>query len=352
MKLGYLSTIFLLLMAALQADEAPINFQECLEGVENVSTRLHPCSRDFEPFADLIVWTARESGTPDCWAEVFSVEKNTTSNEFRVINFNWDAGFRVGAGYGMDHDQWDTRAYYTRFHTRGKDEVTAGPGSVHSSFLGGFYVDNFNGKGITGPAYEQASIDWKIRFNMFDWDLGRSFWVSEELALRPFLGLKGGWIHQLIRSKWQNPDLASFPGSTFYSVATENLKNNFWGIGPQVGLNTKWNLLSSCSQYFNLFGDFSTAVMFGHWIFGDIFNNDIGQQVKVIFNHLNSGATMVRAFMGFGWEGSYCGLRFSTKLGYETQFWLDQLQFYSFTGGRWSNLLTLQGGTLEFSVDF
>lgn len=324
--------------------------QEAADGVPNISARHNPNSRDFDIFADLIVWTAREAG-PDCWAEVISSDDSTLSNELRQVHFGWDPGFRVGFSYGMKHDQWDTQAYYTWFHTRGKDHVSINQGTVHSTFLGNFYVDNPDGKGISGPSYHKASIGWTIRFNMFDWELGRNFWVSRSLALRPFLGVKGGWIDQSIHSKWQNPHVSN---AEFFNLGTEDLKNNFWGIGPQAGINTKWNLFASQSQSFNLFGDISGALMWGHWSFSDLFRNDLGQQVSIDLQDINSGASMLRTFMGIGWDANFNQNRylFCAKLGYEMQFWLDQLQFYSFVGGRLNNGLTLQGGTLEFCFNF
>lgn len=307
-------------------------------------------SRDFDLFADLLVWTAREAGA-DCWAEAFTTEGASTSNELREVHFGWDPGFRVGIGYGAKHDEWDTQASYTWFHTRGKNHVSGEPGTVHSTFLGNFYIDNFDGSGITGPAYQSARVNWTIRFNMFDWELGRRFCVSKSLYLRPFVGAKGGWIHQSIHSKWKNPNLS---GAQFFNLGIENIKNDFWGIGPEAGINTKWMLVSRESQFFSLFGDFSGALMWGHWSFSDLFKNTIDQKVKVNLQNINSGASMFRALMGFEWDAHFndetCCL--STKLGYEMQFWLDQLQFYSFTGGRLDNELTLQGGTIELRLDF
>lgn len=327
-----------------------MNVQENANGLPNISARLHPNSRDFKIYANLIVWTAKEPGA-DCWAEVITSDNSTSTNDLKQVHFGWDPGFRVGASYGMKHDQWETQAYYTWFHTRGKDHISSGPGTVHSAFLGNFYVDNADGSGLSGPSYQKASIDWAIHFNMFDWELGRNFWVSKSLALSPFLGIKGGWIHQSIHSKWQNPDLS---GPEFFNTGVENLKNNFWGIGPEAGINMTWSLVTTGQSQFYLFGDFSGALMWGHWSFSDIFENDLQQKVSVNLQNINGGASMLRTFMGFGWDANFSQnhYRFSTKLGYEMQFWLDQLQFYAFTGGRLVNELTLQGGTLEFCFNF
>ena len=315
----------------------------------NVSTRLHPSSHELTVFADLIVWTSRVAGA-DCWAEVITSTGNSLSNNLRQVNFEWDPGFRVGIDYGMPYDQWDTKVYYTWFYNLGKDAVASDPGTVHSSYLGNFYVNNLDGLGLTGPAYQSASIDWTIHFNLFDWELGRNFWVSKALAIRPFLGLKSGWITQSIHSTWNNPNLTA---PHYFNVGVENIKNNFACVGPEIGINTLWNLYSHQNQFY-LFGDFSGAILWGHWSFSDVYQNTLPQEI-VVHNHtINSGCSMIRTFVGFGWDVPFNKnlYLFSLKLGYEMQFWLDQLQFYSFTGGRLVNQLTLQGGTLEFSFDF
>ncbi len=336
-------------MLSFNAMASCIDIQKNNNGLPNMSVR-HPLnSKDFDIFANLILWTAKEAG-PDCWAEVITSDSSISSNNIQQVHFGWTPGFKVGIGYGMKHDHWDTQVYYTRFYTQGKDSISSDPGTVHSTFLGNFYVNNADGTGLSGPSYQKASIDWTIHFNMIDWELGRKFWINKLLVLHPFLGIKGGWIDQSIQSKWQNPDL---PSSEFFNVGTENLKNNYWGIGPRAGINTKWNLSSGQSQFY-FFGDFSGAIMWGHWSFVDVFQNDLLQQVFVDLQNINSGSSMMQTFMGFGWNVNFSQnrYRFSIKLGYEMQFWLDQLQFYSFTGGRLVNELTLQGGTLEFYLDF
>jgi hypothetical protein len=332
------------------ANEEKVQAQSNSQALPNISSRFHPDSTCFTAFADLLVWTARESGS-DNWAEVINSKGTSTTCDIRDVRFDWNAGIRVGLGYGMKHGQWDTQLYYTWFRTDGSDSVSSNPGSVFSPFLGNFYIDNPSGAGISGVAYQKARVHWTINFNMFDWELGRACWVSKALSLRPFIGLKGGWIHQSIHSTWQNPDRS---GAEFFETGRENLKNNFWGIGPSAGLNTTWNFAIRQNHSFSLFGDFSGAIMWGHWTFGDTYKNDIHQEVVIKSSRFNSGASMLRTLMGLEWDALFNRqrFRFVTRLGYEMQFWLDQLQFYSFDAGRLSNELTFQGGTLEFRFDF
>lgn len=352
MKVGRFSYIFvstLFFILSVNAIDSSTNIQKNNnEPLNNSDSRfLNP--KDIDIFANLIVWTAKEAGA-DCWAEVITSDSSTSSNDIHQVNFGWDPGFKVGAGYKMKHDQWDTQIYYTWFRTRGKDYISSEPGAVHSTFLGNFYVNNPDGAGLSGPSYQKAGIDWSIHFNMIDWELNRKFYISKSLALHPFLGIKGGWIGQSIHTKWLNPDLS---GSEFFNIGMENLKNNYWGIGPRAGINTKWNLFSNQSQFYFL-GNFSGAIMWGHWSFADDFQNDLSQQVSVNLQNIYGGSSMMQVFMGFEWNSNFSQnrCRFSAKLGYEMQFWLDQLQFYSFTAGRLVNELTLQGGTLEFYFNF
>ncbi len=339
----------------LDADGVKTQKHESSDGLPNPSSRFHLDSPSVVVFADLLVWTARESGS-DNWAEVIYADGSTTTCNIRDVRFGWDPGFRVGVGYGMRHDQWDTQLYYTWFRTEGNDRVSNRPGSVYSSYIGNFYVDNPTGAGISGVAYQKAKIDWMLHFNIFDWELGRAFWVSKALSLRPFIGLKGGWIHQSIHTTWHNPNLSlpQYAGATPFDTGKEHLTNNFCGVGPCGGLNTKWNLYVRPTSLLNLFGDFSGAIMWGRWSFGDQYKNDIHQKVTIKTAPFSSGASMFRAMMGLGWDASFNRERFwfSTRIGYEMQFWLNQLQFYSFDTGRLSNVLTLQGGTLEFRFDF
>jgi hypothetical protein len=154
--------------APLNAEISSLDPQESPNGLPNISARFHPSSTTFNVFADLVAWTAKEAGT-DCWAEAITSNSSSLSNDLEQVRFGWDLGFRVGASYGIKHDQWDSLFFYTRFYTKGKDHASRGPGSVHSTFLGNFYVDNPEGEGITGPSYESATIDWTIHFNMFEW---------------------------------------------------------------------------------------------------------------------------------------------------------------------------------------
>jgi hypothetical protein len=318
----------------------------------NCSARLRNACQSFDLFADILVWTARESGS-DNWAQISGPGGKST--ELLQVSFPWDPGLRVGFDYGMEHDLWDTQLAYTWFRTKGRDrassETLTETSGINSSFFGNFFVNNPTGAGLSGPLYQNASIQWAILFNVFDWELGRKFWISSSLSLRPFLGLKGGWIHQTIHSKWLIPNI---PNPSSFGTAKENLKNNFWGVGPSGGLNTKWQLGTLRSHIFSLFGDFSGAILLGRWTFGDIYKNAVPIVISTKNSNIYGAASMLRGLMGFEWDTHFNREQyyFSMKVGFESQFWLDQLQFYSFDIGKQDQALTLQGATIDFAFEF
>lgn len=303
------------------------------------------CSGTFDIFADLLVWKASEE-TSAVWSTVLTEPvENSLVFDVKDLTFNWDLGFRVGAGYHFACNEWDTQFYWTRFRTKASDSIPTTDGLVLTEFFAGFVVNNDTG--LSGK------IKWNIHYDMFDWELGYNCCLTENLFLRPFIGVKGGWIDQSIDSSWDNSRLLPNFTTIFYS-STEDLKNDFWGVGPSVGVNSKWNLGCCCTSFFSLFGDVSTAVMWGNWRCKDVYTNSIPEDTCINLKDSPLGAWMIRGFFGIGWESDFCNesFRFSTQLGYEMQLWLNQLRIPTFQLLRLHGDLTLQGGTLRFRFDF
>lgn len=302
-------------------------------------------------FADVLYWTARESGA-DNWAMNFSTDPTQQTIDVLAVPFEWSFGFRCGVDYCLRHDGWDTKGIFTRFSTQGKDRATSSSG-LASPFLGNFYINNADGTSVeTDPQYRGAQVKWTILLDIFDWELGQKYWVSSALALRPFMGLKGGWIHQTIHTRWFHP--INVTSETTFLEGTEDLKNNFGGLGPSVGMDLMWKLGSVRQNIFSLVADFSGAILWGRWAFKDVYQNDQPQKVSVETSKLSSATSTLRGFLGFEWKAGCIANRFSfcAKVGFESQFWLNQLQFYSYNTGRLSNPLTLQGATLDLFFSF
>jgi hypothetical protein len=91
-----------------------------------------------------------------------------------------------------------------------------------------------------------ANMHWKMKLNMFDLDFGRIFSGCNEIFLRTIIGFRLSLINQkfdvnygggIFANGLNLPDLDSTFG--FDRI---KMKQNFWAIGPRVGIEPQLNL--------------------------------------------------------------------------------------------------------------
>lgn len=324
-------------------------------------------------FADALYWHA-DVGSTDWARKVDDATVQTPAVPFagavHHLDFKWNWGFRVGIGVNMDHDSWDSNFYYTWFRTENSNAASVVQGT-------GTIVNLVTQQVIDGqPSVSTiaGTNEWKIHYNMFDWELGRWYYVSRNLALRPHVGIKGGWINQDVGYTFSGVNLAD-PDNPAAIPATADFKNHFWGVGPSSGVNMMWVLGNAGDRQqhrFSLFGDAAGALLYGHF---DVkhtestfdadgaltFGNNLGNLSR------NLAVPVLQTQMGFSWDTSFNNDRnhFMFKIGYEFQYWFRQNQqavYMSQAGDvtagqfaayrRASDDLALQGLTGEFRFDF
>lgn len=301
--------------------------------------------------ADFLAWFASEEAS-SVWVDVIKLGEPRSFGA-PSFHFDWDFGFRLGAGYNLEYDRWDTQLYWTWFRTEASQSERVFPTffiiaseEIHPEFFAG---------DLSGKSAQSAKIRWALHFNMFDWELGRNYWVSEALSLRPFFGLKGGWINQPIRVQYDDLIVAVGGIDTpTTDSGRENVRNDFWGIGPLGGLNSKWKLRHCKTNYPSLFGDFSLAYLCGTWRCADEYNDTAGATVRVNMKKLTLGALMWKGFFGLGWDVDLRrgGSHFAARVGYEMQLWVNQLRVPTGQLVQLHGDLTLQGVTCNCQFDF
>lgn len=297
-------------------------------------------------FADALLWTLKEAGA-ESWAQAISPSGASQNVNVVGVPFNWQPGFRVGAGRNLCHDHWDIVFAYTFYQNVAHSQANAVTGSISSPFAANFYVNNTNGATITNdPTYRNASMRWKFNFNVFDLELGRKFKV-DNVHLRPFIALKGAIINQHMDTNWSNPTNASN-----FTYASENMKNDFYGIGPAIGLNTRWEFYTAPRYVLNIIANVSGALMWGNWLFKDKYANNTPTNVSVNVSAINGAASMARGLLGIEWAGCIARAEVILRFGYEAQVWFDQMQYYSYSMGRLNSLLSLQGIVLGCGIRF
>lgn len=267
------------------------------------------------------------------------VINNDIHSKSKKPEFDWTAGFRVGLGYNTRHGGWDLYASYTRFRfsTKTSESITDyNPLFLGPEFISPFWIAKVFPLNLPG-ILQSAKANWKVNLNLLDLELGREFFVSKWLTLRPFVGLRSAWIDQdyILRFYRQTPEISgtpTIPAST--SVWKLDMDNDFWGLGLRAGLNTKWILGAGWSVY----GNGALSILDGH------FHNrykEIGQVVVGGFpsndsfidrNKLHTDVAIADLALGFRWEKSVDKERILIAFwaGYEQHIFFEQNQFMNY----------------------
>ena len=152
-------------------------------------------------YGDLIYWNAHENGLS--YAVVNEgADDNLAHAQVKNIHGKWNWGFRVGAGYNLPHDGWDLNFTWLRFTDNGRKRVHGGSNHFIFPTLAAA-GDPILAVADTGSC-NKAHGHWRLRLNQLDLDLGREFFVSKWLTVRPHFGLRTDWIHQKLNVDYDN----------------------------------------------------------------------------------------------------------------------------------------------------
>ena len=170
------------------------------------------------------------------------------------VKSEFDPGFRIGGGWNTDFDRWDVFADWTWFRNHSKSSHTLSDITAPSSM--GFYPlwpTHDNGDFFS---YQHVSATYHLWHNAIDLELGRAYYITKALSLRPHWGLRGGCLNQKFKSSFTLP-LGAGDTTAQYDF---HGKNNFWGVGPRIGIHSSWHIANSS---WSILGKASTALLYG-----------------------------------------------------------------------------------------
>ena len=301
--------------------------------------------------ADFIYWTARMDGLEYVASGVASDFSGTSKGTVYTPDWDWDPGFKVGIGLNLPHDGWDVYAEYTWLHSSASDTV----------------------RGINlAPAWNIAALietvsrlvndshaNWDVHFNAIDLSLGRNYFVSQFLSLRPFIGFKGSWIDQDYHVRY-NVDRNGYV-STFRLCDDQD----FWGIGLRTGLDTSWHI----NKWLSFYGDCALTALWSQFDVdrkdtrndsqnpGGPNNPPLNTNITIIDTENKFHTIKGVLEFGLGLRGEWWFMEdryhFLIQAGWEEQVWINfnnliKGQNDLFQGGD----LILQGLTIKTRFDF
>lgn len=307
---------------------------------------------------DFIWWTAREDGLAYAVDGLNDSTTDDIAKEGSVHHpdWEWTPGFKVGLGYNLWHDDWDIYAQYTWLHFEGDRSSTTSPNLTNDFLSPTWFV--LNTSDIT-----KATGRWDLHFNVIDVELGRNYFVSQYLTLRPFVGFKGTWQHQDYKVRYVNgPD-----SSTDDTVSTRMRQDHdMWGIGIRTGVNFAW-MFTRC---FSLFSDWALTALMTEY---DIDRKDrletVDSSGNITASVLNVNTQnefytlkgVLELDIGLRWEmwfGCNDAYHFMLQAAWEEQLWWNQNNMIQIGNGNFGvgekahGDLMLHGLTIKARFDF
>lgn len=284
-----------------------------------------------------LYWKFYEGGTDYATTYSPSFLENAHGKQF---HFNWTSGFRVGLGYLFERDAWDLYFSYTQIQDNANSSTK---GTLFPLLI---YQDL--GSSEMPIIADSAHIHWKAIFRNLDGELGREYFVGKWLSFHPTFGLKGAWIDQNIKVRYNN--------STEHTEFKTKFKNDFSGIGPKLGMNSNWFL----GKGFSLYAGIAGALLWGDFNLKQTQENSddaTNVDLKSNFNRIVPTAQIRTGFL-FDWFFNRDRCHIGISAGWEFQYWWNQNQIERFTDDqlpiyiRSSDDLSMQGFTLGLRLDF
>lgn len=215
--------------------------------------------------ADLLYWKANEDGleygTKMVAGPLIGVSSKTKT-KLLDLNFEWNAGFRLGLGYEFNHfDHWALGLKWTRMRSQAHGHAHAKGIEGQATAVNTIIPTWVNLVFELRAGASSAQTSWHLDYDTLDLDLARSYLASNKLALTPFVGVRAAWINQRYLAKYNSVFLLSEGAEPFKRKVTFEGKNDFSSFGLRAGSGLVWNL----SNNWNIFGNLSGSLLYGQF---------------------------------------------------------------------------------------
>jgi len=256
---------------------------------------------------------------------------NLVDSKYLTPNFEWNFGFKVGLGYCTTCDGWDIGINWTWYRGKADDHVEAEVDDNHtlialwSAFLNVLdaleYADDIR-------------TCWKLELNLIDIELGRDFWTSRYLSIRPHVGLRIAFIEQDYDLEHRGGSWAAFSTPNAQPSLTNEvcLDNDFKGVGIRAGLDSTWNF--GCG--WALYGNFAASIVYGRFSIDHDENNYLVltpfTKTKILETEESFRASRGILDLGLGiqWSTMFCNCSygFTGMIGWEQHLFFSQNQLW------------------------
>ena len=279
----------------------------------------------FNFFVHALYWQPREEGL-----EYMIRNDNGATfvddGSVQRVNFDWNGGFRIGAGYCHTSCPIGFNVYYTRFTTDGCDCIST---TTFPSVL--FPV--WSNPSTNVVTEQEANSTVRLWLNVFDAQLSTIVSPNDCVNLMPVFGLRYASIKQRFCIN-ANGGQSNGPVAFVLDDAI-TMHNNFRGVGPKIGINSTWGDWHGLS----IFGAMDWALLYGRF---DItqketisFSDDVPKTtfLDIKCNRFHLTRPNLNMILGLQWHWQKSDGYFDICLsaGWEHQYFFGQNQLMRFS---------------------
>ncbi len=303
--------------------------------------------------AEFIYWTSQDTFQPYYSGTATMPDQSiTTPGKPKFLHNTFEPGFRVGLGLDFAHDNWDMELLYTWLYSAASQSTDNLPPNDQ-----GFSADQyFNDPGVGAFVVENIAYKSKRTLNTWDLNLGRNFYLSPYLTVRPCTGFVAFYIPGTIT---ETIGYIRDPGAAL-STSRTTLKSNGLGFGTKMGCTANWYFARQWSVKANYFIALAWSQNRAKGI--DTITTPVATSNSVNTKmNLSTCTLWQQMFLGLSWDmllrNDKSQLQFYA--GWEFNHGLPQVYFFrgSFTAGAnleslYDSRLNLQGLTIGGKYDF
>jgi len=268
---------------------------------------------------------------------------NNFNGQIARVKDRWSSGYRVGAWYLSGYDYIDVGFSWTHYQNTSKGKASGINNLITRIF------DNSNG-------------DLKLKYNIADFEIGKSYFATSKVLMRPFAGVRAGWLNQDTIVNFHGMPVFDLinanPPTTLAFPTALNLvyDQDLWAVGPRMGVNTSWFHVVGLSIIANV----SASLLYGkasqnlslYVQAAETDENESSMDLKestfIVGDKTSCVFPTLQVLLGASWERCISKkLSFKLHAGWESNFWWET-----------SNILwvdrpiSMQGLTAGASVTF
>jgi hypothetical protein len=316
------------------------NCQYCLGPVKpqgNAPVGPRTCNGDLLIEVAGLYWNSHQEGLEYAVSNQVKVNVDSATSILGANNlvraklenpkFDWNFGYKIGLGYTTTCDSWDLGVYWTSYKGHADSNIQELP--ENNQTLITLWSDAELTRNLIHNIAYEIHTNWHLDLDLIDLELGREYWTSPRMTLRPHVGLRIAFIDQNYHIDHFGGSWTAIGNQPNYVNEVE-LNNDFHGVGIRAGLNLRWHL--GCG--WGVYNNFAGSIVYGRF---DVDHNETNRRTQTPFSKtkiletsegLRAARPMLDLDLGIQWTALICDCKYglTAMFGWEEHLFFHQNQ--------------------------